>query len=143
MLISATRLHIRSLPALVPFVLENERVVQQTLRAPGFLKGKLLVDRWATFWTITLWESEAAMKAYRGSGPHAAAMPKLAGWCDEASVAHWETSDTELPDWGFIHERMTTIGRKSRVNRPSKNHEAGRIPAPRKLTERPLTPKRA
>ena len=46
---------------------------------------------------MTGWESELAMKAYRGSGPHREAMKKLPGWCDEASVAHW--SGDALPEW--------------------------------------------
>jgi heme-degrading monooxygenase HmoA len=53
------------------------RSQRQVVRAPGFLGSKLLIDRKHTYWTLTMWEDERAMKAFRGSGAHAAVMPKL------------------------------------------------------------------
>jgi hypothetical protein len=46
---------------------------------------------------LTVWEAEKAMKAFRGSGPHANVMPHLANWCDEAAYAHWETTGETVP----------------------------------------------
>jgi hypothetical protein len=67
------------------------------------------------------------MKAYRDAGAHRAVMPRLLDWCDEARVAHWEG---EVPtDWDEVHARMTSEGRSSRVRKPSKAHEEGRISA--------------
>ena len=40
MFISVTRLRIRKHRYLLPFFLQNERVVKQTVRAPGFLQGQ-------------------------------------------------------------------------------------------------------
>jgi heme-degrading monooxygenase HmoA len=62
---------------------------RQAVRAPGFVGGRLLVNAHRTFWTLTVWESEKAMKAFRGSGAHSQVMPRLAQWCDEAAYAHW------------------------------------------------------
>ena len=39
------------------------------------------------------------MKTFRGNSPHREAMQKLAGWCDEASFAHWEQDSTAWPSW--------------------------------------------
>ena len=131
MIISATRLRVRSALLLVPFVFRTFRAQRQVVRAPGFVGGRLLIDRRRTFWTLTVWESEKAMRDYRGSGAHKDVMPRLADWCDEASVVHWTTEDTEIPSWSEAAERMRRDGRPSRVGHPSADHEALRFPDPR------------
>ena len=115
----------------------------QLVQAPGFVRGKLMVAGLKTFWTMSVWRDEAAMRAYRGSGAHGGVMPKLVDWCDEGSVVHWEQETDALPSWEVAHQRMAADGRVSRVNRPSENQKARRIPAPRVLLDRPVAPKRA
>ena len=144
MFISVTRLRIRRIFDLIPFFFYNERVVKQTVRAAGYLGGSLFVDARRTFWTLTAWESKAAMLAYRNADAHKAAMPKLQHWCDEASVVHWEQEDgMPMPAWPEAHQRMISDGRKSKVRRPSAGHETGRIAPPRWPNKiiRPLMPK--
>ena len=70
---------------------------QQAVRAPGFLGGGLLLDAHRTFWTLTVWESERTMKAFRGIAPHAKVLPRLVEWCDEASYAHWIPTGASVP----------------------------------------------
>ncbi len=54
-----------------------------------------------------MWEEdENSMKAFRGSGSHARAMPKLVEWCDEAAYAHWAQADGSIPDWSEAYERL-------------------------------------
>src|SRR5262245_36292344 len=96
---SVTRLRIRSslyIPAFLGMTLLAQRQVR---RAPGCVGGRLLVDARRTFWTLTVWESERAMKAFRGAGPHAKVMPRLAEWCDEASYTHWSPANGTIPNW--------------------------------------------
>jgi hypothetical protein len=107
------------------------RSQRQTVRAPGFLGGKLLIDSHNTYWTLTAWESEKSMKAFRGSGPHAMAMPKLVEWCDEAAYMHWITANDLLPEWPEAHDNLVREGRLSRVARPSADHLARHFPKPR------------
>lgn len=64
------------------------------------------------------------MRAYRITGAHLRAMPKLLNWCDEASVAHWEDEGEELPNSPTVQERMRAIGRTSKVRHPSVAHAA-------------------
>jgi len=64
---------------------------RQAVRAAGFAGGRLLIDKHRTYWTLTLWDNEKSMKAFRGSGAHGRVMPKLVEWCDEAAYAHWIT----------------------------------------------------
>lgn len=140
--VSVTRLRIRAIRFLPPFLWRNEQAVRQIRSAPGFLGGKLLVDARRTFWTMTTWRDEAAMRAYIIAGAHRRAMPELLPWCDEASVAHWPQDSAELPDWTTAHRRMALEGRPSKVSFPAPAHTQRQIPPPRTspLRERVVFP---
>src|SRR2546423_4427258 len=131
MFASVTRLRVRSVRYVPAFLWRNLLTKRQVVRAPGFVGGRLLVDAGRAFWTLTLWESERTMKAFRGSGAHAGVMPRLAHWCDEASYAHWETPSPSVPDWPEAYQHLVSDGRLSRVAHPSKDHEGRRFPRPR------------
>lgn len=131
MFASVTRLRVRSFPYLPAFLWMTFLAQRQTVRAEGFVGGRLLIDAHLTFWTLTVWESEKAMKAFRGSGTHARVMPKLVEWCDEASYAHWPPTDSSIPEWRDAYKHLVTEGRLSRVAHPSQDHEARRFPEPR------------
>jgi heme-degrading monooxygenase HmoA len=131
MLVSVTRLRVRGLRFLPAFLWKTHFAQRQVARARGFCGGRLLVDAHRTFWTMTAWEDERAMKAFRGSGAHAQVMPKLVAWCDEAAYAHWTTSDDKLAEWPEACERLVNEGKLSRVENPSTDHTARRFAAPR------------
>jgi len=95
------------------------------------LAGRLMLEAHLVFWTATVWESEAAMRAFRSSGAHMQAMPKLLDWCDEASYVHWEQDSAELPSWAEAHRRMVTEGKLSKVKNPSPAQAAKKFPEPR------------
>lgn len=129
-LISVTRLRIRSISFLPQFLWHSFKSTRQVVRADGFLDGKTLVNPGKVFWTLTAWQSEAAMNAYRTHAAHRDAMPKLLHWCDEASVVHWTQETPDLPTWQTAHQRMMTTGRASKVNHPSAAQSANKFPAP-------------
>jgi hypothetical protein len=131
MIVAATRLQVRSALLLLPFVFRTLQSRRQVVRAPGFMGGRLLVDAKRTFWTLTTWESEKAMRDYRGSGAHNNVMPRLVDWCDEAAIVHWTSASAELPSWSEAADRMRRQGRPSRVAHPSSDHEARQFPEPR------------
>src|SRR5205085_11808035 len=132
MFASVTRLRVRSIKFVPSFLWRNFLTERQVMRAPGFLGGRLLVDVRRTFWTLTVWESEKAMKAFRGSGAHAAVMPRLARWCDEASYAHWELASAEIPSWPDASEHVLRDGRRCGVECRWWDQDAWRVlPAPR------------
>jgi hypothetical protein len=89
------------------------------------------VDTGRTFWTLTVWQDEKAMKAFRVSVPHASVMPRLVEWCDEASYGHWALSGDFVPSWQEAHEHLVADGRLSRVAHPSPSHEARQFASPR------------
>jgi hypothetical protein len=131
MLASVTRLRVRSLRYIPAFVWQTFLSQRQAVRAPGFLGGRLLLDAGWTFWTLTVWDGERAMKAFRGSGPHAQVMPRLVEWCDEASYAHWIPTGAPVPSWPEAYEHLVGEARLSRVAHPSPNHEARHFAEPR------------
>jgi hypothetical protein len=131
MLTSVTRLRVRSVRYLPPFMWETFLSQRQALRASGFLGGGLLLDSRRTFWTLTVWESERTMKAFRGAAPHARVMPRLVDWCDEASYAHWTPTGASVPSWPEAYEHLVADGRLSRVAHPSLAHDTKQFAQPR------------
>jgi hypothetical protein len=141
--VSITRLRLRSAWYLLPFMIHALRSSNQMVKQSKFIKGKTLLDKHLTFWTMSLWNDEADMRAYRNADAHKNAMPKLQHWCDEASVAHWLQEGAEFPDWQTAYEHMKSGGRVSKVKYPSPHHATLEIPPPRypSKTERILLPK--
>ena len=124
-IVSVTRLHLASLwyfPGFLRYALASSK---QARRSPGFITGWLSNDSEWAFWTSTVWESAEAMRAFRNSGLHMKAMPKLLRWCDEASFAHWEQADTAAPDADIAYQRLAREGKLSKVNAPSARQQAG------------------
>ncbi len=136
--VSLTRLRIRSLRFVPLFVMDTLRSLGQVKKAPGFRQGALLADRSWTFWTLTAWDSQDAMRAYMTTGSHKQAMPKLLHWCDEASVAHWTQPDDDLPTWDEADRRMRAEGRISKVRNPSPQHATLTYRTPRTTTGGPI-----
>ncbi|HEY9902759.1 MAG TPA: DUF3291 domain-containing protein [Candidatus Sericytochromatia bacterium] len=139
--VSVTRLRLRS-PLYIPsFLWNNLLATWQIINTPGFLGGKLLTDAKATFWTMTAWEEQAAMKIFRNSGAHRSVMPSIQHWCDEASVVHWQQEDDNLPTWEEVHHRMVTDGFPTRLSKPSPAHLERHIPEPLSSKGLPLHPR--
>ena len=69
------------------------------------------------------------MRAYRNTGAHFRAMPKLLRWADEASFVHWQQDSPRLPEMEEALRRIVAEGRLSKVNHPSRAHAAKRIAA--------------
>ena len=131
MLASVTRLRVRSVRFLPVFVWQTFLSQRQVQRAPGFVGGRLLVDSGMTFWTLTVWESEQAMRGFRGSGAHARVMARLPEWCNEAAYGHWVKTGDPIPTWEEAYERLVAEGRLSRVAHPTQDHSARRFAKPR------------
>lgn len=129
--VSVTRLRVRSIFYVPQFMWYAIRSQRQSEFAPGLVKGIVLSEARSAFWTLTMWENEAAMEAFRVRAPHLAAMPKLLEWCDEASVVHWTQDSRELPSWQETYERMIKQGRPSKVRHPSPSHSTLDFPPPR------------
>jgi heme-degrading monooxygenase HmoA len=137
--VSITRLRVRALRFMPAFFFHAIQANRQAQYSPGFLGGSLLPDRRRAFWTLTLWDSEPAMRNFMMSGSHRAVMPKLLEWCDEASVTHWEQGERSLPSWEEAARRMRNEGRPSKVRHPSPAHQSLAFDPPRTTGAAPIT----
>jgi quinol monooxygenase YgiN len=129
--ISVTRLRLRSARFLFPFLWAVLFIRRQLVRAEGNRGFQLRNESQMTFWTLSAWADEAAMKAFMLTGAHRKSMPKLMEWCDEAAVGHWLQETANLPDWKEAHRRMVEEGRMSKVRYPSAAQLAKKIAGPR------------
>jgi hypothetical protein len=75
--LSMTRIKLRSIRLLPPFLAQQEAAVKQLRSARGFIKGKALIDTSLATWTLVLWDGAEDMRAYYLSGAHRELMPKL------------------------------------------------------------------
>ena len=66
--VSATRLRVRSVFFLPQFFWHTFRSQKQAKSTSGMLGGRLMLEARWVFWTVTVWESEGAMRTFRGSG---------------------------------------------------------------------------
>src|SRR5262245_54544836 len=124
-LVSVTRLRVRSLRSLLPFIWYAVRSTLQAKRSPGNIGVRLRRTKRLAFWTLSLWESDSAMRAFRMAPPHRDAQP--ASGCDEASYAHWKQNDLAMPSWQEVVEKLSDSGVISRVLYASSDQKAGRI----------------
>lgn len=129
--VSVTRLRIRKLRYLPAFFYFTLRSRSEARRAAGNVGTAVYRDARRAFWTITVWQSEQAMRDFRNHGAHLRAMPKLRAWCDEATYAHWEQSTADPPSLPHAYERLVAEGIVSRVDHPSRDHATRSFPPPR------------
>ena len=127
--LSVTRLRIRRWWFLPKFFLHAMRSLKQAKAADGVIEARTLNDANLTFWTVSLWEDEAAMRKYFTTGAHKEAMPYLRKWCDEARTANATVDQRTFPDKDFLH-RLVSSGRPSKLDRPNQNHLTGLVAEP-------------
>ena len=125
-LVSVTRLRVRSWRYMVPFAVYSLRAVRQARKSGGFLGGWVGSSGNRAFWTVTVWTDEAAMKRYRDSGVHKAAMPKMLDWADEGAMTRYEQPAVESPSGPAAQAALLSRGRTSKVRYPTPAHAAGK-----------------
>ena len=127
--VSITRLKIKSLFYLIPFLRANEASAKQLVKVNGFIAGKELTDKGLTFWTLTIWDNDSNMREFRNSPSHKKAMQNLPNWCNEASYFHWTQESPNLPDWSLASNRLIKEGKLTKVRQPTSRHLSNDFPS--------------
>ena len=104
----ASRFETRTLWGALRFLVGTPAVWRQVRRAPGAygatLKAKPLRR---TFWTLSAWESPAALHAFVGSGAHGPTARGLAPQMRDAKFTTWQARSDDLPlDWSEAFRRL-------------------------------------
>ena len=110
MIVSVTRLRLRSFLYLIPFIIRAQALSKQALGSAGCRGVRTRKTRGLAFWTLTLWDDEKSLRAYVSTSPHRDAIPKLSTWCDEAAVTHWLQESGAAPDWKLATEKLAESG---------------------------------
>jgi hypothetical protein len=126
--VSVTRLRVRSVRYLLPFVWWTLRVLRQSRRSPGYVSGAATRMRDGSFWTATVWESAGHTRGFRNAEPHEDAMRGIRRWCDEAVYARYATDATTPPAWEEAHHRLIAAPRFTRLDHPSEKHRTKQLP---------------
>ncbi|MEV8089193.1 DUF3291 domain-containing protein [Streptomyces nigra] len=107
-LVFASRFETRTLWGAFRFLLRTPGVWRQVSRAPGAYGATLKAEVFKkTFWTLSAWESPAALKEFARSGPHAPSAGGLSGQMRDAKYARWEVPGDALPlDWAEARRRL-------------------------------------
>ena len=80
------------------FLVYSTQVMKQLASAEGSLGYSFLARPLAKrFWTLSAWESEAALRAFVQHPPHVAIMTKLAAHMGETKFVRWTVRASELP----------------------------------------------
>src|SRR5436190_399991 len=111
MIVSVTRLRLRSIRFLLGFIIDARRSERQAQSTAGCLGTRTRKTAGLAFWTLTFWESEASLRAFVSGAPHRKIMPKLVDWCDEAAVARWVHDEASRPTWDSATTRLREHGR--------------------------------
>lgn len=127
--VSLTRVRLRSPCLLLPWMLHSARAMRSMHTAPGRIVTATRKTRGLAFWCLTVWTSEAAMRAHRGGGAALFDLERLRYWCDEAASAVWEQDGAELPAWEEAEARLRASARLHRVEYPSAAHRGWIISA--------------
>jgi hypothetical protein len=126
-IVSITRARLRSIRFLLPFARCSLRCWWQATNTAVNLGVRLRKTRGLRFWTLTIWENEDALKAYRDILLRGKVMPRARHWFDENSAAHWEQESMKMPSWENAASLLKERGHFSEVDHPSKSQKSGQI----------------
>ncbi|HKE00648.1 MAG TPA: antibiotic biosynthesis monooxygenase, partial [Planctomycetota bacterium] len=106
-----TYLPLRAYRSIPRFLVSTIRIGRQLARAPGAIGYSLRASMGSKqFWTLSVWESEAALGAFVAARPHLDAMSGLRGHMGATRFTRWRVRGRELPpDWSdaLRRERAT------------------------------------
>ena len=91
------------------FLRDTLRIRRQLRSASGLVGYALLADlRHATFWTVSVWEDEAALRAFAGAEPHRSITRRLPGRMGASVLRSFDVAgiDVQVP-WPDVKTRLS------------------------------------
>ena len=122
-----TRLRLKSFLYLIPFFIQNEKILSQLRASQGFVKGKILAAPNLSMWTATLWASEQDLRAFYLNGEHGETIEKINEWSSDSAKYHQLTESDEIPSWENVRLQLIKSGRFQDLTEPSFDHINGEI----------------
>ncbi len=106
--VMASRLELRrfrDVPAFLMASLELRRVFRRTPGADALSLRASLLGR--TFWTLSVWESHDALRAFSADATHAAVMRRFHPVMRMSQFVDWSNAGADLPTWQQARRRIT------------------------------------
>ena len=85
-----TRFRLRHVWHLVSMYLALQTMRADLDAAPGLVRHAFLVEGPRTCYTLSIWESEAALERFANVRSHIAALRRSQRWCDEIWSGYWQ-----------------------------------------------------
>ena len=104
MFMSVTRLHLKGKRMLPVFFYHTLWSIIQSKNAKGLLYSSFDRESWHTYWTLTVWENQDCMRAFRNKGSHLKAMKISRNIADELEYINWEAD--QIPTWDECKKRL-------------------------------------
>jgi heme-degrading monooxygenase HmoA len=95
--VMASRFELTSAWRSPAFLVQALRVWRQARRSPGILGVSLRAEPMRrTYWTLSAWTGEAALRAYARTDPHRTVMRRVRPWARSATFRFWTVPGEEL-----------------------------------------------
>jgi quinol monooxygenase YgiN len=103
----ATYLPVRSFASVVPFLRLSSSIERQLHESEGSVRYAVRTDiPRKHFWTLSVWTSREAMRAFVGKEPHLTAIRKFGSWAGEGAAFAEYSSKTGAIDWEEATRQM-------------------------------------
>jgi quinol monooxygenase YgiN len=104
-------LPLKSYRRVLPFFVYTAKVVEQLASAEGLLGYSVLARPFSKrFWTLSAWNSEAALRTFVNHPPHVRIMTALTPHMGDTKFVRWTIKSSELPlQWDDALRRFENI----------------------------------
>ena len=113
--IAVTRLQVKGVWKLLPFLFHLFPSYFQALKAPGKIKVEIIKKKGLNVWIMSTWEDRASMDAFVHGQPHRDAMADIGRVCRDAAMAHWEVETLDGFTWEVAEKYLEADGRRPRI----------------------------
>lgn len=105
----ATRLPLTAHRYVPGFLRDTMRIRRQLATSPGLVGYGLLAElRAKTFWTVSVWEDDASLRAFAAGEPHRAIMRRVPRRMGASAFHPFEITAADLPlGWADVKERLS------------------------------------